>query len=50
MFTKIKIIGDKFRRYYRQYKMITIRDGWKKARWLKKHKIFYHIGEKQNHF
>ena len=45
MFTKIKIIGDKFRRYYRQYKMITIRDGWKKARWLKKHKIFYHIGE-----
>ncbi|MDF2608755.1 MAG: lacA 4 [Lachnospiraceae bacterium] len=36
---------DKLRRYYRQIKIITIRDGWKKARWLKKNKIFYHIGD-----
>lgn len=45
---KLKIIKliDNFRRYYRQYKMLTIRDGWKKAAWLKKHKVFYHIGDK----
>lgn len=26
-------------------KMIMTRNGWKKAEWLKKHKVFYHIGE-----
>lgn len=36
---------DKLRRYYRQFRLITIRDGWKKAKFLKKNKIFYHIGE-----
>lgn len=41
----MNILYDKLRRYYRQIKMITIRDGWKKAKWLKKHKIFNMIGE-----
>lgn len=41
----MKELFDKIRRYYRQICMIVIRDGWKKAKWLKKHKIFYHIGE-----
>ena len=45
MNTALKIILDKIRRYYIQYKMLTIRDGWKKAKWLKKHKIFHYIGE-----
>lgn len=43
--TKFKIVIDKLQRYYRQYKILTIRDGWKKAAWLKKHNVFYHIGE-----
>lgn len=41
----MNLLYDKLRRYYRQFKMITIRDGWKKARWLKKNKIFKSIGE-----
>lgn len=41
----MKVLFDKWRRCYRQICMILIRDGWKKARWLKKHKIFYHVGE-----
>ena len=36
---------DKLRRYYRQLKLILIRDGWKKAKWIKKKKIFHHIGK-----
>lgn len=36
---------DKLRRYYIQFKLIAIRDGWKKARFIKKHKIFNKIGE-----
>lgn len=39
------ILVDKYVRYYRQLKLIIIRDGWKKANWLKKNKIFHHIGE-----
>lgn len=41
----IKLI-DNTRRYYRQFKMLTIRDGWKKAAWLKKHNVFHYIGDK----
>lgn len=33
------------KRYYRQFKILSIRDGWKKASYLKKHNIFHHIGE-----
>ena len=40
------IMYDKIRRYYRQFKLLAIRDGWKKAKYLKKKNIFYHIGEK----
>lgn len=36
---------DQLRRYYIQFKMLQIRNGWKKAKWLKKHKIFHYIGE-----
>lgn len=36
---------DKIRRYYMQIKLILIRSGWKKARYLKKRKVFHHIGE-----
>lgn len=38
-------IIDKYRRLYRQFKILTIRDGWKKAAYMKKHNYFYHIGE-----
>lgn len=41
----MKVLFDKMRRYYRQICMILIRDGWKKAAWLKKHDVFYHIGD-----
>lgn len=37
---------DKIKRYYRQFKMFSIRDGWKKANYLRKKNIFYHIGNK----
>lgn len=36
---------DALKRYIIQFKMIAIRDGWKKAAFLKKNKIFHHIGE-----
>lgn len=45
MIKKIKIFNDKLYRLYKQFKVITIRDGWKKANWLRKNKVFYHIGE-----
>mgnify|MGYP004577431699 FL=1 len=41
----MKLIYDKLRRYHRQIKMLLIRDGWKKAKWLKRNKIFAEIGE-----
>ena len=36
---------DKIKRIFTILKMLITRNGWKKAEWLKKHKIFYHIGE-----
>ena len=41
----MKVFCDKIIRYYRQIKILLIRDGWKKAEWLKKNKIFNEIGE-----
>lgn len=41
----MKLLVDKVKRCYRQVRIMTIRDGWKKARYLKKRKIFKHIGE-----
>ena len=41
----MKILIDKIKRYYQQLCLIIIRDGWKKARWIKKNNIFYHMGE-----
>lgn len=38
-------ILNKIKRYWIQFKIITIRDGWKKAEFLKKHNIFHHIGK-----
>lgn len=35
---------DKIKRCIIQARLILMRNGWKKAIWLKKHKIFYHIG------
>lgn len=43
---KIRKIIDRTKRIFIICKMLIIRDGWKKAEWLKKHKIFYHIGER----
>lgn len=42
---KLYVIYDKFRRYYRQIKMMTIRDGWKKMAYIEKHKIFGQVGK-----
>lgn len=42
---KLYIIYDKFRRYYRQIKMLTIRDGWRKMEFIKKYNIFAEVGE-----
>lgn len=42
---KLYVTFDKYRRYYLQFKLISIRDGWKKAGCLKKHNIFCNIGE-----
>lgn len=42
---KLYVIYDKFRRYWRQIRMLTIRDGWKKCRYMKKHHILAEIGE-----
>lgn len=39
------IVFDKIRRVFIQFKLIITRNGWKKAEWLKKHKVFYHIGK-----
>ena len=36
---------DKVRRYWRQLKMLTIRDGWKKMAYMKKNHFFAQIGE-----
>lgn len=36
---------NRYKRVLINAKMIMTRNGWKKAKWLKKHKIFYHIGE-----
>lgn len=41
----MNVFFDKVRRYYFQYKMLSIRDGWKKADWLKRKKVFHHIGD-----
>lgn len=42
---KKKLYLDKFRRYWRQFRMLSIRDGWKKMNYIKKKKIFAEIGE-----
>lgn len=39
------ILYDKIRRLFIQLKLMLTRNGWKKAEWLKKHKVFHHIGE-----
>lgn len=39
-----KVIS-KIRRVWLQIRMLTIRDGWKKAAYLKKHNIFHYMGE-----
>ena len=36
---------DKIRRNYINLKLICTRNGWKKAEYLRKKKIFYHIGD-----
>lgn len=41
MLKKIKVL----KRALINFKLIITRSGWKKAKWLKKHRIFYHIGE-----
>lgn len=38
-------IAGKVKRIWLQFRLATIRDGWKKAEYLKKKKIFHHIGE-----
>lgn len=37
---------DKLRRYWTRLHVMFIVDARKKAEWLKRHKVFYHIGEK----
>ena len=39
-------VVDKIQRYWIQFRLLSIRDGWKKAAYMKKHKILYHIGSK----
>lgn len=39
-----KVIA-KIKRIWLQFRMLTIRSGWKKAEYLKKYKIFHHIGK-----
>lgn len=36
---------DRLRRYWRQMRMLTIRDGWKKMEYMKKHHFFAEVGE-----
>lgn len=43
---KIYLFKDKFRRYYIRLHVLLIGDAKKKALWLKRHHVFYHIGEK----
>lgn len=45
IFYSIKKFFTKIKRYYLQFKMLSIRDGWKKAMYMKKHDILYHIGD-----
>lgn len=33
------------KKYYFQLRFLTIRDGWKKAKFIKKHNLFHHMGE-----
>lgn len=42
---RLYVVYDKFRRYYRQIKFLSIRDGWKKMAYIKKNKIFAEVGE-----
>lgn len=42
---KLYQILDKIKRYWTQYRMLSIRDGWKKAAYMKRKKLFYHMGE-----
>lgn len=36
---------DALRRYWRQFRMLTIRDGWKKMAYMKRHHFFAEVGE-----
>ena len=42
---KLYVLFDKYRRYYRQFRVLTIRDAKKKADYFRKKKIFYHVGK-----
>ena len=42
---KLNKILDRVKRLLILFRMLITRDGWKKAEWMKKHKIFYHMGE-----
>lgn len=39
------LVYDRFRRYYRQIRMLMIRNGWKKMAYIKRNKIFAEVGE-----
>ena len=39
------ITSDTLKRYWAKLAVLLIADGEKKAQWLKKHRIFHHIGE-----
>lgn len=39
------ILLDKIRRVFIQLRLFSIRNGWKKAKFLKRNNIFYHMGE-----
>ena len=41
----MRLFFEKIKRYIIQIKLLLIRDGWKKAKWLKNKKIFGKIGE-----
>ena len=36
----------KVKRIYTLFRLMIIRNGWKKAKFLKKHNVFFHMGEK----
>ena len=40
------ITSDTLKRYWAKLAVLLIADGEKKAQWLKKHRIFHHIGRK----